>query len=65
MPHRKRYGVGGPMGFCCPIGRVMGSGSLWGFDVTMKGFGVKVPMGFCCPIGRDLGSVSLSGFDAP
>ena len=63
MPHRKGFGVGVamgfcchskggvevPMGFCCPIGRDLGSGSLWGFDVTMKGFGVGVPMGVCSP----------------
>ena len=37
------------MGLCCPIGRDMGLGSLWGFVATAKGFGVGVPMGFCSP----------------
>ena len=30
---------------CLPLGL----GSLWGFDIMMKGFGVGVPMGFCSP----------------
>ena len=44
-----KCGVGVPMGFCCPIGRDLGSGSLWGFVATAKGFGVGVPIGFAAP----------------
>ena len=41
--------VGDPMGFCCPIGRDLGSEFLWGFVATAKGFGVGVSMGFAAP----------------
>ena len=69
------YGVGGPMGFCCPSEGDLGSGSLWGFAVPVKriwgrgpygvllsGCGVGVPMGFLL---SGCGAGVLMGFCCP
>uniref|UniRef100_A0A669QIS5 ArfGAP with RhoGAP domain, ankyrin repeat and PH domain 1 n=1 Tax=Phasianus colchicus TaxID=9054 RepID=A0A669QIS5_PHACC len=59
LPHNTGYGVGVPMGFCCPSQGDLGLGSLWGFAALNVGLLCSEPP---CP---DLGCGAAEPYTEP